>query len=179
MALAQHQRAVGIFPSIEVASLALTSLKAAGFPMEKVSAIAADPALELEVAGANVKTEIGNAVEKGAEAGVFTGGTLGTITGLLVGLGILTIPGMGPLMLAGAPIAAVATTLAGSAIGAAAGGLVGTLVGLGIPEERAKVYHERVSRGEYLVMVQGTEDEISLANKILSQRGIEEWSIFA
>jgi hypothetical protein len=81
-------------------------------------------------------------------------------------------------MLAGATATAIATTLSGGAIGAAAGSLVGALIGLGVPEERAHVYNDRLSRGEYLVFVDGTESEIRRAEAILSKRGIQEWGIY-
>jgi uncharacterized membrane protein len=70
---------------------------------------------------------------------------------------------VGPVILAGEVATALATTLAGTAIGAAAGGLLGALIGLGIPEERAKVYSDRVSRGDYLVIIKGTDKEIAKA----------------
>lgn len=178
MVLTQHKRAVGIFPTIEEAVIALTELKAAGFPMEKVSIVAKDEVSPDDLAGASVKSQSSNRVEEGAEMGAFTGGTLGTLTGLLVGLGALAIPGIGPILLGGAAATALATTLAGTAIGTAAGGLFGGLVGLGIPEERAQYYHDRVSIGEYLAIVDGTEDEILLASQVLSQRGIQEWNIY-
>jgi uncharacterized protein YcfJ len=81
-------------------------------------------------------------------------------------------------MLGGALATALATTISGGAIGAAAGGLVGGLVGLGIPEDRARVYNDRVSRGDYLVIVDGSEDEIRRAEAVLSHRGIQEWGIY-
>lgn len=181
MALIQQKRAVGIFPTIEDAIVALTELKAAGFPMEKVSVIARDAEGEgkSDIAGVPLKRDRGDShAEDGAEVGAFAGGTLGTVTGLLVGLGLLAIPGIGPVMVGGAAATALATTLAGSAIGTAAGSLAGGLVGLGIPEDRARVYSQGVSRGEYLAMVEGTEDEIRLATQVLSQRGIQEWNIY-
>jgi len=178
MAFTQHKRAVGIFPTIEEAVIALTELKAAGFPMDKVSIVAKDEVGAEDIAGASVKTESSKRVEEGAEMGAFTGGTLGTLTGLLVGLGALAIPGIGPILLGGAAATALATTLAGTAIGTAAGSLFGGLVGLGIPEDRAQFYNDRVSLGEYLAIVDGTEDEIRLASQVLSQRGIQEWNIY-
>jgi hypothetical protein len=81
-------------------------------------------------------------------------------------------------MLAGATATALATTVSGGAIGAAAGSLFGALVGLGIPEERARVYNDRLSRGDYLVILDGTDDEIRRAEAILSNRGIQEWGIY-
>jgi len=79
---------------------------------------------------------------------VVTGGTVGGLTGLLVRLGTLAIPGVGPIMLAGATATAIATAAAGGAIGAATGGILGGLVGLGIPEDRAKVYNDSVLQGK-------------------------------
>jgi uncharacterized protein YcfJ len=81
-------------------------------------------------------------------------------------------------MLGGALATALATAITGGAIGAAAGGLVGALVGLGIPEDRARVYNDRVSRGDYMVIVDGSEDEIRRAETILSHRGIQEWGVY-
>jgi len=94
------------------------------------------------------------------------------------GLGALAIPGIGPIMLAGATATTIATAVSGGVIGAVAGSLIGALIGLGIPEERARVYSDRVSRGDYLVIVDGTEDEIRRAETILHRQGIQEWGIY-
>lgn len=90
----------------------------------------------------------------------------------------MAIPAVGPIMLAGAGATALATALAGSAIGAAAGSLGGALVGLGIPEDEAKVYSDLVDQGYYLVIVEGQDDELLLAEKILRNRNVENWRIF-
>ena len=103
-----------------------------------------------------------------------TGGVLGGVTGLLVGLGTLTIPGIGPALLAG-EAAAVLSTAVGAAGGAVAGGLVGALVGMGIPEHRAKHYRDRVSQGDYLVMLKDSDPEIARAERTLKEAGIEDW----
>ena len=81
-------------------------------------------------------------------------------------------------MLAGAVTTAIATTIAGSAIGAAAGTLVGGLVGLGVPKEKAKAYRAKVAEGGYLVIVEGTIDEVQLAEGILNQHGVEDWEVY-
>ncbi|MBW4576601.1 MAG: signal transduction histidine kinase LytS [Aphanothece sp. CMT-3BRIN-NPC111] len=178
MTLGLHKRAAGVFSNHRDAEHALTELKHSGFDMGKVSVIAKDAYRVGIMGGAEVRDKDGNKADEGAKAGAITGGTLGGLTGLLVGLGALAIPGIGPVMLAGATATALATTLSGAAIGAAAGGLLGALVGLGIPEERAKVYNDRVNRGDYLVMVDGTEDDIHRAEATLSHRGIQEWGIY-
>lgn len=174
-----YKRAVGVFRTRRAAETALHKLKDSGYDMERVSVIVRNSE-EDKLADADVHDDetVGNKADEGAAAGAVTGGVLGTAAGLLVGIGALTIPGIGPILLAGAEATALATTLAGTAIGAAAGGLLGALIGLGIPEERARIYSDRVARGEYLVMVTGTEASIARAEAILGAEGIEEWDIY-
>ncbi|ULP74796.1 general stress protein [Nodularia sphaerocarpa] len=173
-----RRRAVGTFANRRDVEQALHELKNSGFPMDRVSVIAKDAEHRDDVAGTQVKERVGNKADDGATTGAMTGGAVGGLTGLLVGLGTLAIPGIGPIMLAGATATTLATTLAGAGIGAAAGGLLGGLIGLGIPEERAKVYHERVERGHYLVMVEGTEAEILRAETIFNRYHIEEFGVY-
>lgn len=171
----QYKRAAGLFYSREEAEQAVRGLKEAGFDMDRVSVVARDAD---KIAGTQTTEEVGNKADEGAAAGALTGGALGGITGLLVGLGALAIPGVGPILLAGAEATAIATTLAGGAIGAAAGGLVGALVGLGIPEEKAKIYSDRVAGGSFLIMVTGTEKEVRTAEAIMNRYGVEEFGIY-
>jgi len=178
MAIGKHRRAVGVFPNRQQAEQALSELRDRGFPMDRVSIVAKDANRRDEIAGTEVKERVGNKADDGAKTGVVAGGALGGLTGLLVGLGALAIPGIGPIMLAGAGATALATALSGGAIGAAAGGLLGALAGLGIPEERAKAYQHRISQGDYLVMVEGTEAELRQAESILSHHGVQDWGVY-
>lgn len=174
----RHKRIVGTFANRSDAEMALRELKNADYPMDRVSVIARDADREPDIAGVDVKKSTDNKADEGAVAGAVTGGALGGVTGLLVGLGALAIPGVGPILLAGAEATALATTLAGGAIGAAAGGLIGALIGLGIPEDRARVYNDRVGQGHYLVMVRGTEEELRQAEIVLNRRNIQEMGIY-
>ncbi len=173
-----HRRAIGTFPTRRAAEQALHELRDSGFPMDRVSVVAQDADRKGSIAGVSTSEHSDNKADDGAKAGALSGGALGSITGLLVGLGALAIPGLGPIMLTGAAATALATTAAGTAIGAAAGTLVGGLIGMGIPEDRAKVYNDRVSAGEYLVMVDGTDAEIAHAQGIFNHRGVEEWGVY-
>jgi hypothetical protein len=176
----KDKRSVGVFSTRREAELALGELRDSGFSMDKVSVIAQDGDRQNDIANVEVedRDRMGNKADEGATTGAVTGGVLGGVTGLLVGLGALAIPGIGPIMLAGVEATALATTLAGGAIGAAAGGLVGGLVGLGIPEEQAQVYSDRVNQGDYLVIVDGTEAEISRAHQILHSHNIQEYGVY-
>ncbi len=182
----QNRRAVGMFPNRRSAESALYALRDSGFPMDHVSVITRDDLQESKIAGADVQdsvsehrvaNQVDNKAEEGAAVGITTGGVLGGLTGLLVGLGSITIPGISPVMLAGATATAIAT-LAGTAIGAATVGLLGGLIGLGIPEEHAKIYNERIGRGEYLIIVDGNESEIAHAHQILQTHNIEEYRVY-
>ena len=179
----KHRRAIGTFPTRSAAEQALHELRDSGFSMDRVSVVAQDSAQNDTIAGAGVRDRTDsdrtdNKADDGAKVGALSGGALGGLTGLLVGIGALAIPGIGPIMLAGAAATALATTVAGSAIGAAAGSLLGGLLGMGVPENRARAYNDRVSAGEYLVMVDGTDPEIARAEAILNHRGIQDWGVY-
>src|SRR5512133_2842981 len=110
---------------------------------------------------------------EGATAGVGAGGAIGGTLGLLVGIGALAIPGLGPLIAAGPIVAA----LAGMGAGGAVGGLVGALVGMGIPEYEAKRYEGRVKDGGILLSVHCDNSEwVGRAKRILEQTGAEDVS---
>jgi hypothetical protein len=87
------------------------------------------------------------------ESGAAAGGMIGALSGFLVGLGVVALPGLGLIVAAG-PLAA---SLSGTAIGAATGGLIGALVEAGVPEEFAATGAYGVQCGHVLVLVQ-TED---------------------
>lgn len=183
--LRNAKQALGTFSSHQEAENALSELRDAGFAMNQVSIIAKcaeplDQGSRIGEAGETRVQELTETthVEEGVKTGGVAGTAIGELAGLLVGVSILAIPGVGPILLAGATATAIATTLAGGAIGAAAGGLIGGLVGLGIPEERAKAYHDYVVSGDYLVVVDGTEADILQAEAILKQRGIREWEVY-
>jgi len=84
---------------------------------------------------------------EGAEAGAGIGAVLGGAAGLLAGLGVIAIPGIGPVVAAGWLVA----TGAGLVAGGAAGGIIGALTQSGVSKEDAHVYAEGVRRGGTLV----------------------------
>ncbi|MEB3311198.1 MAG: hypothetical protein VKJ02_13295 [Snowella sp.] len=173
------RRAVGVFSHRRDVESALHEVQDSGFPMQRVSVIKQDNDGRNDRLGTvGQDRDEGNKADEGAAAGAVSGGILGGLTGLLVGLGTLAIPGVGPIMLAGATATTIATTLGGATVGAVAGGLIGALIGLGIPEERARVYNERVARGDYLVIVEGTDAELQRVESIFRDRHVEEYEVY-
>jgi hypothetical protein len=161
------QTVVGLYDRFEDAQRAVQALHNEGFRNEDISLIASDRegrySRELEGRRTDVTTDTD--VADGAAAGAGIGAVLGGLGGLLVGLGALAIPGIGPVIAAGPLI----STLAGAGIGAATGGLIGALVDLGIPEEHAHVYSEGVTQGGTLVVVHADANRADRALSILNR----------
>jgi len=114
-----------------------------------------------------------NDVSDGAGKGATTGGLLGGGAGLLAGLGMLAIPGLGPVVAAGWLASTAVGAAVGAAAGAAAGGLLGALKEAGHTDEEAHVYSEGVRRGGTLVSVKADDDDADRIEQVLDgQRGI-------
>src|ERR1035438_2296125 len=110
---------------------------------------------------------------EGVAAGASAGGAIGRALGLLVGIGALVIPGLGPFIAAGPIVSA----LAGMGAGGAVGGFVGALAGMGVPEYEAKRYDGRVRQGGILASVHCDNSEwVEKAKDILKQTGAEDIS---
>jgi uncharacterized membrane protein len=159
---------VGLYDHINDAYRAVDALKDAGYRGEEISLISRDEANEYSRyidRDDRSRTETDKDVSDGAAAGAGIGAVLGGLSGFLIGLGALAIPGIGPIVAAGPIVSA----LAGAGIGAVAGGLIGALVDLGIPEEEANIYAEAVRRGGTLVLVQTSDEMADRAADILNR----------
>lgn len=150
----------------EHASRIVDDLKTAGFSNQDISVLMSEGSSTREFA-----TEKETKAPEGAVTGAVTGGALGGVLGWLVGIGALSIPGLGPFIAAGPIMAA----LGGSAIGAATGGLAGALIGMGIPEYEAKRYEGMVKEGKVLVSVHSDNaEETRRAKEIFERAGAED-----
>jgi hypothetical protein len=105
---------------------------------------------------------------EGAGTGAGIGAAVGGAAGLLAGLGLLAIPGLGPVVAAGW----LAATAAGAAAGAATGGVIGALTQAGVSEEDAHVYAEGVRRGGTLVTVRVPDAGRARVESILDRSAV-------
>jgi hypothetical protein len=106
---------------------------------------------------------------EGAAAGAGIGAAVGGVAGLLAGLGLLAIPGIGPVVAAGW----LASTALVAAAGGAVGGLVGALTQAGVSEEDAHVYAEGVRRGGTLVTAKVPETDRQRYEAILDRSAVD------
>ncbi|PDT32561.1 MULTISPECIES: general stress protein [Sinorhizobium] len=152
----------GLFDDYEDARDAVSDLEAAGVPSDDISIVANN-------ADDRYSTEGSDAAE-GAGTGAGLGALGGGVVGLLTGLGLMAIPGVGPVVAAGWLASTAAGAAAGAVAGGAAGGLIGALTDSGVDEEDAHVYAEGVRRGGTLVTAK-VDDSLALkAEAILQQR---------
>lgn len=151
---------VGLFyDSIDVGQV-IHELNSIGFSNQDISVIANDRNDDSDRDRVVSDTE----ADTGAGIGAATGALAGGAAGILASLGLLAVPGIGPILAAGPIVAA----LTGAGIGAATGGLLGGLIGLGIPESDAKKYAEAVNQGGTLVSVSSDDSQAERVAEIMS-----------
>lgn len=105
---------------------------------------------------------------EGAATGAGIGAVLGGTAGLLAGLGLLAIPGIGPVVAAGW----LASTALVAAVGGTAGGLIGALTQAGVSEDEANVYAEGVRRGGTLVTARVPDADRTRYEAILDRSAV-------
>jgi hypothetical protein len=155
---------VGLFDTFGNAESALREVERLGIPHSDVSIVANNADNEYTTWRDNYGSDYNMPA---AGTGATTGAVAGGIGGILLGLGLLVIPGLGPLAAAGPLVAG----LTGAGVGAAAGGLLGALVDIGIPHEEAGYYYEGVRRGGTLVTVQAADNQIQSVVDALNRNG--------
>jgi hypothetical protein len=148
---------VGSFDTLQEAQHAVERLQQRGIPADDISLISNNVARARQrEAGATPAGSVppqAPATMKddgsGAATGAAVGGVTGGLAGLAAGLMGLAIPGVGPVIAAGAGLSA----LAGAGAGVLAGGLIGALTDVGVPEDEAHSFAESVRRGGTLLIV--------------------------
>jgi hypothetical protein len=111
--------------------------------------------------------------EAGAETGAGLGAIAGGAGGLLAGLGLFTIPGIGPVVGAGWLMTAAAGAATGAILGGAAGGFVAWITGHGVSEGDAHVFAEGLRRGGTLVTIQVDDDLVLAAEAIFLKHSVD------
>jgi hypothetical protein len=138
---------VRLYADHTAAADAVQALKTAGVPERDISIIARDE----RVSAAATSAEIGAA--------------LGGLAGLLTGLGLIAIPGIGPVVATGW----LAATAAGAAAGGLLGGALGVLSHAGLSGEEAHEIAECLRRGATLVAARVPETDRSRCEAILDR----------
>lgn len=164
-----------LYDDYSAASQAVRDLEAAGLTSNDISIVASNAdnwysgdrtrkrtdRVDRDHDGTDDRTE-------GAEAGAGIGAVLGGAAGLLSGLGLIAIPGIGPVVAAGWLVATGAGVVAGGAVG----GIIGALTQSGVSKEDAHVYAEGVRRGGTLVSARVPDSQRTRYEAILDRSAI-------
>ena len=97
------------------------------------------------------------------------GAIAGGAAGVAAGLGMIAIPGIGPVVAAGW----LAALAAGAVGGGVAGGLIGALVESGTSKESAELYAEAVRRGGAIVTAKVADDDAARYSVIMDKRAFD------
>ncbi|OYU92019.1 MAG: hypothetical protein CFE29_04045 [Bradyrhizobiaceae bacterium PARB1] len=156
-----------LYDNYSDAQAAVTKLEAAGVPHSDISIVANNSDGWFD----GKKDRDGDGVDDRAEAagtGAGVGAGIGGAAGLLAGLGLLAIPGLGPVVAAGW----LAATAVGAAAGAATGGLVGALTEAGVSKDEAPLYAEGVRRGGSLVTAKVADGDKARLEAVLDTSSV-------
>ncbi len=154
------------------AERAVRDLEAAGVKHDDISIVAsnADDWYSKDKKGSRVDRDADGVDDRaeGAGTGAGVGAALGGTAGLLAGLGLLAIPGVGPVVAAGW----LAATAVGAAAGGATGGIIGALSQAGVDDDEAHVYAEGVRRGGTLVSARVADGDRSRYESVLNKSAV-------
>src|SRR3954470_21099095 len=162
-----------LYDNYSDAARAVSELERAGIPHDDISLVAnnSEGWYSDDDRGSRRVDRDGDGVDdraEGAGAGAGIGAAVGGTAGLLAGLGLLAIPGLGPVVAAGWLASTAALALAGGT----AGGIIGALTQAGVSEDEANVYAEGVRRGGTLVTARVPDGERSRYEAILDRSAV-------
>jgi len=155
----------GLYDRYDDAAQAVRDLEAAGIAPREISLVANN----IDGTAKSVATTEAGA---GAGAGAAVGGVAGGAAGVLAGLGMLAIPGVGPVVAAGWLVATAVGAAVGAGVGAPVGGLAGSLIAADVNRDDANFYAEGVRRGGTVVTAKPDDKHVVAAELILERRAV-------
>lgn len=157
---------LGLFENRTDVEQMIERLRDEGFNPEEMSIV-----MRNREEAEEIESNTGADVVGGAASGATTGAIIGGLAGLV---SAIAIPGIGAFFIGG-PLAAAlglsgaaASTVSGAATGAVAGGLIGALTGLGLSEDEASEYENRIKEGAIFVAVPASDEDQERVKNIFS-----------
>jgi hypothetical protein len=149
---------IGVFDSLGDARSAVNDLEQSHWGSEHISLITRGHESELDVLGSMRQ---GDRMEKTAAIGSAAGAAIG----FLAGSSLFIIPGVGPVLFAGA--------MASGITGGLVGGLVGAMSGWGVKESHVQQYQQALRDGKTLVVLTGDPAGLADGESILQDSDAE------
>ena len=151
---------VATYDTHEQAEQAINELNQAGVDMKSLSIAGKDTHTDEHVVG---YYNVGDRMKYWGKFGAFWGG----FWGLLFGSALFSIPGLGPILVAGPLVAWIVAGLEGAVVVGGVSALGAGLVSIGIPKDSAIKYEVALKTDKYLLVVHGTRDAVEKAREII------------
>jgi len=152
---------VAVYDTHDQAEQAVKELQEAGIDMKSLS-----------IAGRNTHTDehvvgyynAGDRMKYWGKVGAFWGG----FWGLLFGSAAFSIPGLGPILVAGPLVAWIVGALEGAVVVGGVSAVGAGLVSIGIPKDSILKYDLALKTDKFLLVFHGTPDDVDKAKEIIS-----------
>ncbi|HYP09284.1 MAG TPA: hypothetical protein VER03_23875 [Bryobacteraceae bacterium] len=154
---------VALFEFDDHASQAADKLVASGFSRDQIDIIKGHE-LSRPEEHVNANEDSTGKLMGAVGKGVAFGGGLGAVAG---GVSSLLVPGIGPLVLAGA----LATTFIGASLGASVGGVMAALMKAGVDESEARLFEAALRHGGVVLTLRTDEAHARRAVDLLDGSG--------
>jgi len=151
---------IAIYETHEQVEQAIKDLQVAGVDMKTLSIAARDTHTDEHVVG---YYNTGDRMKYWGKIGAFWGG----FWGLLFGSAAFSIPGLGPILVAGPLVAWIVAGLEGAAVVGGVSVLGAALVSVGIPKDSVLEYEVALKSDKFMLIVHGTPADVSKAKDII------------
>jgi hypothetical protein len=156
--------AVAVFAQHNEADNAVRKLADSGFSMKKLSVIGKGYHTEEKVIGFY---NMGDRVKFWGERGAMWGGLWGWLLGGI----FMTLPVVGPVVVVGYFATVVLAIIEGAAVVGGLSALAAAFYSIGIPKDSVISYENALKADEFVVLAQGSAEEVERARTILSAGG--------
>ncbi len=154
---------VAVFETLQDVHSVMWKLEKTGFEMKNLSVVARDFKSKENVIGFHTKLE---ETKRWGKAGALWGGLWGAV----FGTALLFIPGIGSIVISGTLTSTVISALEGAAVIGGLSILGAALFNIGVPESSIIEYETALKAGKYVVIANGTHDDLFRAREIFSNR---------
>jgi len=158
--MAKENAAIAVYDTHIQAEAAIKELQKSGIDMKKLSIVGKDYHAEENVVG---YYNAGDRMKFWGKLGAFWGG----LWGLLFGSALFFIPGIGHIVALGPVGGMIVGALENAVIVGGLSALGAGLYSVGIPKDSVVRYETAVKADKFLVIVHGTEDEVTKAKEII------------
>lgn len=163
--MSHNDSVIATFDTHTLAEGAVKKLQQAGFDMTTLSIVGKEYHTDEHVVG---YFNAGDRMLYWGANGAFWNG----LWGILFGSAVFSVPGVGPLLVAGPLAGWIVGVLEGAAVTGGLSAFGAALFSIGIPHDSVLRYESLLKAGEYLMVVHGSPEDVARAESLLEHSGM-------